>query len=199
MRLPFSLAAAPESRLVASLTTRYDTPQLAVRPDRAPREDSELSFQLASQARASWIMNSSPVMNASPPLLFIAAPALVVAAPPHARAPGLELRAIADRRPPPNLLGTFSEPSRRLPTSRPRAATSPAPPSSPRVRSTASCAARLGQHRKECVKRSADRRGDFFCSPGPGALATTLPRGSVYGHERVSRLPCGTSTSHLTL
>jgi len=87
----------------------------------------------------------------------------------------------------------------RLPTSRPRAATSPAPPSSPRVRSTASCAARLGQHRKECVKRSADRRGDFFCSPGPGALATTLPRGSVYGHERVSRLPCGTSTSHLTL
>mmetsp|Transcript_46716 Transcript_46716/g.150567 ORF Transcript_46716/g.150567 Transcript_46716/m.150567 type:complete len:143 (+) Transcript_46716:1113-1541(+) len=50
VRLPFSLAAAPESRLVASLTTRYDTPQLAVRPDRAPREDSELSFRLASQA-----------------------------------------------------------------------------------------------------------------------------------------------------
>jgi len=84
VRLPFSLAAAPESRLVASLTTRYDTPQLAVRPDRAPREDSELSFRLASQARASWITNSSrcderiaaPPLHRTPPALVIAAPLL---------------------------------------------------------------------------------------------------------------------------
>lgn len=104
------------------------------------------------------------VMNASPPLLFIGRrPPSSSPPPPQARAHGLELRAIADRRPPPNLLGTFSEPSRRLPTSRPRAATSPAPPSSPRVRSTASCAARLGQHRKECV--SAQRTGAVISFP----------------------------------
>jgi len=46
VKLPFALAQAPSVYLYASLTTKYESPQLAVLPLQTPREDSELSFKI---------------------------------------------------------------------------------------------------------------------------------------------------------